>query len=101
MSMRFKSVSLLYAVRPPWSPNYTDHLEPPLDYEIKLIDGLLHVLSGEECKLIIPVTMMRSAVVRADDEKRVPEPPRVGMEPQVIQLDPSPVKRRGRPPKNG
>ena len=115
-TMRFVSVHLLYPVKAPWSPQYTEMLIPRQGYEIIFEDGWLRIMLCGKCVQVISPSMVRCAEVDQTyvERVRIDANATMTMTPTPVELHVTnpehlkvieqhapvqPQKRRGRPPK--
>ena len=104
-TMRFVSVHLLYPVKAPWSPQYSEVLSPRQGYEVIFKDGWLRIMRDGKCAQVISPSMVRCAEV----DQTYAEPTTVELHvtnPEHLKVieQHAPVqqqKRRGRPLKMG
>lgn len=108
--MRLKNAHLLHAVKPPWSTNFTEFLDPRDGYEMHLYEGLIEIYHPEPGRaqvMVIPVGNVRCAeYIDPHDVVHLKAPPldKDQMVKDTIEWAEKngmvePPKRRGRPPK--
>ena len=95
--MRLKSVYLALPIKPPWSTNFVDFLDPPKSFTMTATPSWVEIAHGtDNVLMLVPLSLVRSALVLKAEPLRVYEEPTPDC--PLDAAAPPATKRRGRQP---